>query len=179
MTGRARPTSPGSGPGAGTDAGCAVTPCPAAARPIDDPAVQRGMREAWADSQAADPANRHEEGGYIVRNADGSLGVERWPRGAGASIEPPARDATGRYNGKEVLGEFHTHPNPPIDETGKAWTPGGHAGDWNGIAAENYPGESYIVSRDSVWRVSPDGEPTRNAAGDEVPLGDRATLIGN
>lgn len=157
-------------------------PCPRAnsqTRPIDDPAVQEGMRQAWEDSQADDPDNRHEEGGYIVKNDDGSLGVERWPRGAGASIAPPPRDADGKYNGKEVLGEFHTHPNPPIDENGKEWTQGGHEGDWNGIANENYPGESYIISGDDIWVVSPEGEPTRDESGEEVPLGSREDLIGN
>lgn len=137
------------------------------------------MRQAWTDSQAGDPANRHEEGGYIVRESDGSYGVERWPRGAGASITPPPRDSNGRYNGKEVVGEFHTHPNPPVDERGRQWTQGGHAGDWNGIAAENYPEDSYIISRDHVWTVSPSGQPTRDASGNEVPLGSRRILIGD
>jgi hypothetical protein len=158
--------------------GSTTTPCPSR-RPIDDPAVQAAMRQAWTDSQAGDPHQRHEEGGYIVRNADGSLGVERWPRGVGASITPPPRDANGRYNGKEVLGEFHTHPNPPVDGNGNQWTQGGHAGDWNGIAHENYPGESYIISRDHVWVVSPSGQPTRDASGQEVPYGTREGTIGN
>ena len=147
-------------------------------RPIDDPNVRAAMTQAWADSQADDPANRHEEGGYIVRNEDGSYGVERWPRGAGASITPPLRDADGSYNGRQVLGEFHTHPNPPVDETGRVWTQGGHEGDWNGIAAENYPGDSYIISGDSVWRVDSAGHPTRDEHGEEVPLGSHDDLLG-
>src|SRR5262245_28021861 len=80
----------------GSAPGEVKTPCPPSSppeRPIDGPAVQEGMRQAWEDSQADDPDNRHEEGGYIVRNEDGSLGVERWPRGEGASIPPPPRDA--------------------------------------------------------------------------------------
>ena len=170
MSGEKKPTPPNAG-GGGNPAGGCVAPCPAPAGPLNDPNVRAAMRQAWNDSQAGDPANRHEEGGYVVRNPDGSYGVERWPRGAGASIAPPARDAQGRYNGKEVVGEFHTHPNPPVDETGKQWTQGGHQGDWDGIRAENYPGDSYIVSRDSVWLVRPDGTPSRDAAGNEVPIG--------
>src|SRR5262245_18411492 len=146
--------------------------------PIDDPAVKAGVKQAWEDPQAGDPSNRHEEGYYIVKNAHGTYGVERWPRGAGASIAPPARDASGKYNGKEVVGEFHTHPNPPVDESGKAWTQGGHQGDWDGIKAENYPGDSYIISRDNVWKVSKDGTPTTDAAGNEVPYGTREGLLG-
>ena len=47
--------------------------------------VRQCMWEAWQDSLPDDPVNRHEEGGYFVRNEDGSVGCERWPRGrAGA-----------------------------------------------------------------------------------------------
>lgn len=139
--------------------------------PISDANVRAVMRQAWTDSQAASAANRHEEGGYIVRRADGSLGVARWPRGAGASITPPARSADGRFNGEEVLGEFHTHPNPPVDESGQAWVQGPHPGDTNAIAAEGYPGDSYIISRDSVYRVRNDGTSTR--------VGGRRALLGD
>jgi uncharacterized Zn-binding protein involved in type VI secretion len=166
----------GGGGGAG-GAGVGVAPPGSGIAPLSDPNVQAGMRQAWADSQAGDAANRHEEGGYIVKNADGSFGVERWPRGAGASIMPPARDANGRYNGKDVVGEFHTHPNPPVDENGKHWTPGGHQGDWDGIRAENYPGDSYIISRDSVWLVQPDGTPARDGHGNEVPIGSHDAVL--
>ncbi len=128
-----------------------------ATNPLASGRVTGAMREAWTDSEAESQANRHEEGGYIVRRADGSLGVERWPRGQGASITPPARDAQGRFNGLEVLGEFHTHPNPPVDETGQRWNPGPHPGDTNAIAAENYPGDSYIISAGHVYVVHNDG----------------------
>jgi hypothetical protein len=128
------------------------------------------MKKGWNDSQAADQANRHEEGGYIVKEKDGSYGVERWPRGQGASISPPPRAADGTYNGKEVVGEFHTHPNPPVDENGRQWTQGGHQGDWTGIKAEKYSGPSYIVSRDNVYEVSPDGK--------EQNLGSHEGLLG-
>lgn len=146
--------------------------------PIDDPAVKAAMRQAWEDSQANDPKNRHEEGGYIVKNPDGSYGVARWPRGAGASIAPPPRDSNGKYKGKEVVGEFHTHPNPPVDENGKKWTQGGHRGDWDGIKAEKYPGDSYIISGGHVWKVSPDGKPTVDKSGNEVPYGSREDVLG-
>lgn len=166
----------GGGAGAGGASGAAART--QASGPIADPAVQAGMRAAWTASQASDPANRHEEGGYIVRNADGSLGVEPWPRGSGASIAPPARAADGSYNGKQVLGEFHTHPNPPVDENGKKWTQGGHPGDWNGVAAEKYPGDSYIISDGHIYKIDSAGKPTNDKAGNEVPMGTRTDLIG-
>ncbi|NTV63528.1 MAG: hypothetical protein HGA65_08340 [Oscillochloris sp.] len=132
--------------------------------------VRAEMRRAWADSQSASVANRHEEGGYIVRRADGSLGVERWPRGAGASIQPAARDAQGHYNGLEVVGEFHTHPNPAVDENGMAWVQGPSPGDITGIRAENYSGDSYVVSGSNVYRVRPNGSSSQ--------LGSRRSIIG-
>jgi len=79
--------------------------------------------------------------------------VERWPRGQGADISLPHRDSNGRYNGKEVVDEFHTHPNPPVDEKGTSWTQGSHAGDLNVIADQNHPGNSYIISRDNIWVI--------------------------
>lgn len=139
--------------------------------PIADPAIQTAMRSAWTDSDAGSAANRHEEGAYIVRRADGSLGVERWPRGAGASITPPARDASGRYNGLEVLGEFHTHPNPAVDEAGRQWVQGPSPGDLTGIAAEGYPGDSYVISVDEIHVVRPDGS--------SESLGSRRDIIGD
>ena len=88
-------------------------------QPLASSEVKDAMKKAWDDSQANDHLNRHEEGGYIVKNADGSLAVERWPKGEGASITPPLRSADGSFKGKEILGEFHTHPNPAVDESGK------------------------------------------------------------
>jgi Toxin PAAR-like domain len=145
---------------------------------INDPGVQAAMRQAWEESQAGDPANRHEEGGYITRNPDGSFGVERWPPGQGAAIAPPARDADGSYNGAEVLGEFHTHPNPAVDEQGRQWVQGGHQGDWDGIASEGYPGDSYIISDGNVWQVDSTGAPMSDDAGNQVPLGTSDDVLG-
>ena len=122
--------------------------------------VRNAMKEAWNDSFADDPVTRHEEGGYIVLNADGSLGVERWLQGAGAYIVPPLREIDGTYNGKVVIGEFHTHPNPPIDETGKKWTEGPSPGDLSGIQAELYPGDSYVIGHNNVYAISKDGVPS-------------------
>jgi hypothetical protein len=119
------------------------------------------MRQGWIDSQAGDPNHRHEEGGYIVQNTDGSYGIERWPRGAGASIAPPPRASDGTFHGKRVVGEFHTHPNPDIDENGRTWQESPSPGDLTGIQAEHYAGDSYVVGHNNVYRVGNDGSSTR------------------
>ena len=128
--------------------------------PLDSVEIRDAIERAWNDSAGDDPLNRHEEGGYIVRNGDGSLGVERWPKGAGAFIEPSPRAADGTYNGKVVLGEFHTHPNPQVDENGKTWLEGPSPGDLFGIQDEKYPGDSYIIGHNNVYVVSKDGVPS-------------------
>ena len=55
------------------------------ARDSIDPAVRSDMEKAWIESQASS-TSRHEEGGFIVLNADGSQGVARWPSGTTSGI---------------------------------------------------------------------------------------------
>jgi hypothetical protein len=60
---------------------------------LKDPVVIGEMSRAWQASGADDPANRHEEAGYIVQNPDGSVAVERWPPGEQSRIAPPPLDS--------------------------------------------------------------------------------------
>jgi hypothetical protein len=115
------------------------------------------MRKAWQDSRPDEPALRHEEGGYIVQNDDGSYGVLPWPSGGLARIAPPERAADGGYQGRRVVGEFHTHPNPAVDEVGRLWQEAPSPGDIAGIRSERYPGDSYVVGHNNVYRVGNDG----------------------
>ncbi len=63
---------------------------------LKDPTLRAALARARRDSQAEDPINRHEEGGYVVQNPDGSLGVERWPCGEQSLILRPPMDAGKR-----------------------------------------------------------------------------------
>ena len=92
--------------------------------PLTAPAIRVEISRAWGESAADDPANRHEEGGYIVLNANLSYRVERWPRGERSRSFPPSLDINNRYQDKEVVAAFHTHPNPPVDEAGREWEQG-------------------------------------------------------
>ena len=91
---------------------------PAAGPLLADGAVQGQLASAWAASQVADPAKRHEEGGWIYLNLiTGAITVTRATAGAQASIQlssPPTEDDS------VVVGYFHTHPNP----TAEGWLPG-------------------------------------------------------
>jgi hypothetical protein len=121
------------------------------------PNVKRGLGEAWQRSQTDDPQQRHEEGGYVVEEIDGTLGVCEWPRGAGAFIVPPVRAFDGTYQGRPVVGEYHTHPNPTVDEQGRHWAQEPSEADLIGIQQAQYSGDSYVVSRGRVYRIRLDG----------------------
>ena len=91
---------------------------PTATDLVNDAVVQQALDEAWADSLASDPAQRHEEGGWIyVDAASGRIEVRRAPRGVQAMIDlnhPPI------LFGCILVGKFHTHPNP----TAEGWVGG-------------------------------------------------------
>lgn len=121
---------------------------------LTDPFVRGEIRRAWRDSQSDDAVQRHEEGGYIVLNADRSWGVERWARGSHFRIAPPPMDARNCYNGRAVMGTFHTHPNPPVDETGVEWEQGPSESDRRWHRRRKVPG--LVVSASLVYEIRED-----------------------
>ena len=117
-------------------------------------AVIAGMSRAWLESQADDPIERHEEGGYIVLNPDLTHGVQRWPRGQQSRIAPPPLDANNCYNGRAVVAAFHTHPNPPIDEVGREWEQRPSESDRRWHARRKLRG--FVVSRALIYEIDAD-----------------------
>lgn len=91
---------------------------PTAAELLTNPVVVQGMDEAWVDSQVNDPANRHEEGGWIYFDPlTGDIVTRRAPAGTRSRLSlanPP------QLPDHAVVGTFHTHPNPASEgwETG-------------------------------------------------------------
>src|SRR5436309_5416184 len=85
---------------------------------LNDPTIQQALEQAWVDSLPADPARRHEEGGWIyMETAKGALSIRRAPAGARSMVNlstPPI------IPGSVVVGIFHTHPNPSAE----GWDPG-------------------------------------------------------
>jgi hypothetical protein len=91
---------------------------PSAGPLLADGAVQGQLASAWAASDVADPAKRHEEGGWIYLNLiTGAITVTRATAGAQASIQLSSPD---EEDDSVVVGYFHTHPNP----TSEGWNPG-------------------------------------------------------
>jgi hypothetical protein len=85
---------------------------------LNDATVRAALEQAWIDSLPSDPANRHEEGGWVyLDTTTGTISVQRAPSGARAALDlntPPA------VPGTVVVATFHTHPNPSAEgwETG-------------------------------------------------------------
>lgn len=110
---------------------------PTAAEMAADPVVSAAIEQAWIDSQAGDKDNRHEEGGWIVQNTEtGELSVVRWPAGTRDEITPSPLPQIPCHR---VVGEFHTHPNPPVDEEGTEWEQGPSESDMRAAADQGLP----------------------------------------
>jgi hypothetical protein len=124
--------------------------------PLSDSEVRRGTSQAWLDSNPG-VFGGHEEGGFILRDANGALSITRWPRGDKAYIETPPHSRC-RYNGKDVIATFHTHPN-----TGRSYDQEPDAFDCAAVRddadlkAAHYIGE-FVVSAAMVYIIHPDGE---------------------
>ena len=80
---------------------------------LDDETIGGLFLQAWRDSQPGTVA-AHEEGGFVLRNTDGSLSLERWPQGAQNEILVPPHPG-GKRSDLPIIATFHTHPNPGPD----------------------------------------------------------------
>ena len=118
--------------------------------------VRHALQQAWMDSNPGTTGG-HEEGGFIVRDADGSLSVRRWQKGLQDTIQvPPHRDCV--FGGLEIVASFHTHPNTGDDyfqepsETDKR-----AVRDDPDLKGDEYVGE-FVISQAVIYLVSPAGQ---------------------
>jgi hypothetical protein len=77
---------------------------------IHHESVRHALRQAW-DESSPGSYEAHEEGGFLLRSADGSIVIERWPVGLKKRIFVPEHPGGRRY-GLVIVATFHTHPNP-------------------------------------------------------------------
>jgi hypothetical protein len=134
---------------------------------LQNNAVRDELRRAWVESQPG-PRGGHEEGGFVLRQADGGLTIERWPRGAQDEIEVPDHSG-GRRGGAVIVATFHTHPNTGpnyLQEPGPADTRG--VTNDPDLRHPEYEGE-YVISLNTVYLIRPDGA--------VEAVGDTATLL--
>ena len=116
--------------------------------PLADPTVVAALDTAWTESNpgtGTDP-NRAEQGGWIVRNPDGTFTIQRWPAGQAAGITPTAAPSN-------VAGSFHTHPN-----LGGNWQASPSTADLNWVAADPANrAPHYVVSDTTIYVINADG----------------------
>lgn len=126
--------------------------------------VIAGMRRAFTESDVAG-ANPVEHGGFIVRHPDtGQLAVERLPEGRRDSVSYPLCP-NGLYNGKEIVGTFHTHPN-----TGSDWIQGPSPQDIR--LSREYPEtigpHQFVISAQTVYHIDSEGVVSEMGRTDDV-----------
>ena len=133
---------------------------------LDEPVVCNALKQAWQESQPG-LTGGHEEGGFILRDEAGKIGVVRWPRGEQDMISmPPHTDC--RVGNNEIMGTFHTHPNIGPDYLQEP-------GDADRRAVRDDPdlkGAAYVgelvISRQIVYLIAPSGEISEVAATAEI-----------
>ena len=110
--------------------------------------VRQALEQAWLNSLSADPARRHEEGGWIYMDTTtGVISVRPATSGARAALDlttPPV------VPGSVVVATFHTHPNP-VDE---GWDPGPSAEDTQSAQLLGVP--CFIRAEDGIHVTGPD-----------------------
>jgi hypothetical protein len=122
---------------------------------LNDVSVCAQLRQAWLDSQP-DTSETREEGGFVLRQGDGSLVVERWPRGIQNQLTVPPH-AGGLCAGLRIVATFHTHPN-----TGPKYRQEPGRTDILGVQSDpdlshaEYEGE-YVISLAQVYLIHRDG----------------------
>jgi hypothetical protein len=122
---------------------------------LDDYTIRSLFLRAWLDSQPG-TAGAHEEGGFVVRNTDGSLEVERWPVGAQNQISVPPH-AGGRRGHRSIVATFHTHPNPGPDfQQEPSLTDIRGVRDDPDLSHADYEGE-YVLSADWIYVIRRNG----------------------
>jgi hypothetical protein len=108
----------------------------------------QALADAWVDSQVSDPANRHEEGGWIYLDlATGAVATRRTPAGSRSRLSlanPPL------LPNHVIVGTFHTHPNPASE----GWATGPSTQDEH---AARYSGVPWLIrAEDGDYSTGPD-----------------------
>ena len=115
--------------------------------------VVAGMRQAYVESEVGGSQPK-EQGGFLVRDVQtGIPTVIRLPSSARDSLSYPLCP-NGLYQGQEILGTFHTHPN-----TGKEWLQEPSPQDIR--LSKEYPEtmglHQFVISRENIYHIDNDG----------------------
>ena len=126
---------------------------PSAAQLLADPKVLAGMRQAFEESDVGGSVPR-EQGGFLVRDPPtGAFAVARLPASERDSLAYPLC-ADGVFQGQEIVGSFHTHPN-----TGQEWRQEPSPQDIR--LSKEYPEtmgpQQFVISRETTYHIDNDG----------------------
>ncbi len=123
---------------------------------LNDDTIRGLFLRAWQESQPGTPA-AHEEGGFVLRNADGSLSVERWPRGVQNQILVPPHPGSKRGD-LLIVATFHTHPNPGSEfQQEPSLTDIRAVRDDPDLNHPDYEGE-YVIASEWIYRIPKNGQ---------------------
>ena len=118
--------------------------------------VRHALQQAWRDSNPG-MTGGHEEGGFVLRDANGSLSVRRWQKGLQDTIQVlPHGNCI--FDGLEIVASFHTHPNTGNDYLQEpSETDRRAVRDDPDLKDEEYIGE-FVVSQAMIYLVSTAGQ---------------------
>lgn len=123
---------------------------------LNDQTILDALLQAWHDSRPG-VSGGHEEGGFVLRDAEGNLSVCRWQQGEQDRIVLPSyRDC--KFEGHDIVATFHTHPNTGSDylqdpsETDKR-----AVRDDPNLKATYYAGE-LVISQEKIYLIEPNGQ---------------------
>ena len=123
---------------------------------LDDDTIRSLFLQAWLDSQPG-TTTAHEEGGFVLRGSDGSLTVERWPRGALNQIVVPEH-VGGKRGNLPIVATFHTHPNPGPDFLQEpSLTDLRAVRDDPDLSHADYEGE-YVIASEWIYLIRKNGQ---------------------
>lgn len=123
---------------------------------LDDEFIRTSFRTAWISSES-DSANAHEEGGFVVRQADGTLFVIGWPHGLQNEIFVPPHSG-GRRATMPIVATFHTHPNSgPGFSQEPSLTDIRAVRDDPDLSHNEYEGE-FVISKNLIYLIRRSGE---------------------
>lgn len=123
---------------------------------LSDQLVRGSLLQAWQESNPG-TATAREQGGFVLRDADGSLSVERWPTGAKRQISVPPHPAC-RRGAATIVATFHTHPNTgPEFQQEPSLTDIRAVRDDPDLNDSDYEGE-FVISSELVYRILRSGD---------------------
>ncbi len=117
------------------------------------PTVLAGFRQAYDDSDVGG-SQPIEQGGFLLCDPhSGEVIVKRLPSSERDSLSYPLC-SDGKYQGQEIVGSFHTHPN-----TGKEWQqePSPQDVRLSKEFPETMGPHQFVISRDTIYHVDNNG----------------------